>query len=438
MATTTTGTLDSSPSHHLFRVSLSKEIIKLANCPAIDSSLSTHCLLYYGAIRGSSKYLSLLSNVVGVDKIHLTSLTAVTLAAYAYKVQSSNLLQEARHQYGQALQLVTSAISGKEAIKDSTIISILLLSTFETLTNTNPKSLSHIEAHMRGLNTAINLRGYHLMEHRSVLQLFPQMYSCLFMNCLLCSIRIPEELINIRKCAATSLDTIDPSWKMSDIVMKLANFRADVKDGLLCGNRNIVNAALEIDSEISSLAENIPVQWRFKILSIKEKSKLVFGTHYHVYSDLGIAYIWNYIRASRLLLRTEIRDQLRSIPPLSLLPIDVYNYQQSTKVLQQMTLDICATIPQYFGHLSAEYGDLLLGERSTLQENAFSSKASSDAIPPSAYFLFWPLFNAGKMTDSDIQRDWIIDRCRYIGTKTGVQQAFILADTLERGVEIFF
>ena len=84
-------------------------------------------------------------------------------------------------------------------------------------------------------------------------------------------------------------------------MVRLANFRADVKERILGDHFSIVEAAKKIDFELALLGEGMPVNWQFKKVSLKEGSQLVFGTHYQVYSDFWVTHIWNNLRACCLL-----------------------------------------------------------------------------------------------------------------------------------------
>ncbi|KAE8449322.1 hypothetical protein EG329_008223 [Mollisiaceae sp. DMI_Dod_QoI] len=424
---------------------LSPEIIEPINRRAIDFFLSVHVFRECGIFRGNYEYLSVFINGVSVSQPLVTSLNAVALAAYAHSFKYPNLLQEARRQYGYALRLVNTAISSpEEIIKSSTLSSVLLLSTFDTLTGETKKSLVPCVSHMMGAMWILCLNGHALSKSRTCLQLFLHVCWSLFQTCITCSTRIPEEVINLRRYAASALNTNDPGWKLCDVAITVAKFRADVKEGILLDCDSNVKIALELDFELASLADSMPTQWRFDSVPIKEMSELVWGACYHVYPDQWVAHIWNSLRTYRLLLHKEIRSQLedkRAISPLLFSDMDALNYQYSTKTLDQMISQICATVPQYSGYLQVLAHTGTLAEIPNSSETILSSEASSvtNGIPTIAgvYFILWPLLNAGQTTDSDIQRNWIIERSRYIGKVIGIRQAFVFADVIERGEKIW-
>ena len=429
------------PNHRLAwtsHVNLPRHVSQPINDLAIDFFLSTHVFREYGYVRGHYEYLSGLGSEIRSNKTLLMTISAVALAAYAYKFWYPALLQQARRHYGHALQLINTALSVREEIiKDSTIISILLLGTFETVTSGNQKSFSHCEAHIRGAMATISIRGHHIVTSRRGQQLFLHMCWCLSVNCIVHSIQIPKELVSLRRYATSYLDANNPAWRLLDISFKLAKFRADVKTRVLSDYRSIVDVAFQIDRELFSLANDMPIQWRFQTVSVLEQSELVFGTKYHVYPDLWVASIWNAYRTCRLLLHQEIRTQLTYVLdtcPQSFTPMDMLNYQSSTDTLQQLALGIYATVPQFCGHISLPSGCLIQTEGIVSQDPLIGGIPTTAGV----YFLFWPLFSAGQTIDCEMQRKWIVDRSRYIGRTTGLQQAFALADLIENREELSF
>jgi hypothetical protein len=366
------------------------------------------------------------------------SLNAVALAAYAYAFQYASLLREARRYYGSALQLVNAALSSRQdAAKDTTIISIMLFNTFTALTTKTMQAFEDCDKHIAGVVAVIKLRGSRQLETRLGLQLFVHMCSITIQSCLYHSLRVPADLTKLRDEAEAYLDANDTAWKLSKIIVRLAGFRADVRDGVLCDLFSIVNGAMKLDSELLSLGESMPAQWKFETVSMKEKSELVFEDYLHVYPDLWVGYIWNNLRTCRLLLHEEISNQLKessALPPQSHLPMETISYQLSIEIMRRMISDICASIPQYSGHLPTILPSAPVS-REGLSWRGSLNLLVTDDIPSTAgvYFLLWPLLNAGSMTGSDVQREWIIQRSRFLGRMSGIQQAITLGDILESG-----
>lgn len=417
-------------------VTLSQEIIQPIHCRAIDYFLSSHVFRESGTPRGYYEYLLIFVNAGDNSQPLVASLSGVALAAYANAFRYPELLQQARRYYGHALKLLNAALSSpEETSKNSTLSSVLLLNTFNTLTGETNQSLVPCVSHMVAAMSILSLNGHSLVKSRTFLPLLLQVLWSMLQTYITRSARIPEELIALRQHAASALDTNDPGWKLSEIVLKVAKLRADIKEGILLDSASIVKAALDLDLEFSSFAENMPAQWRFAPIPAKEISELVFGTCYHVYPDQWVAFVWNCLRTSRLLLHTEIRSRLAdklALSHLSFSDLETLDYRASAKIMHQMVFEICATVPQYAGYLE------VLNSNETLAEKSRSSEQITNGIPviAGAYLVLWPLLNAGQCTESDLQRNWIVERCRYIGRMSGIQQAFVFADLIESGDKV--
>ncbi|PYH88977.1 hypothetical protein BO71DRAFT_413699 [Aspergillus ellipticus CBS 707.79] len=419
-----------------FRVKIPTEIVQPVKCRAIDFFLQTHTFHESGVIRGHYEYLPAFSHDIMTDKRIVTSLTAVALAAYAYKFRYADVLKEARRQYVYSLEHMKRTLeSPNKATEDGTLISVMLLNTFEGLTCESKAALSNREAHLKGAMTIIGLRGRELVQSRRGLQLFRQTSLCLTLSCLIQSLRIPAGLLNLHRCSAGYMDTNQAAWKVSDAMIKLASFRADIKERVLYDPGGIIKAAEAIDVELITLDDDMTREMPFRIVEV-QKSELVLETYYHVYPDLWAAAAWNHVRACRIVLHREIKKQLESVLEASRFSLaGTLQHQQSVMTLQHLTSEICATIPQYCDHLSILSNDLPYCEDAKLQENVNIQPDNASGIPTTAgiYQFFWPLLNAGQVTQSDQQRRWIINKCRFMGRMSGIQQAFVLAEILEDG-----
>jgi hypothetical protein len=389
---------------------------------AIDFFFATQVFREPESIRGYYEYLPGFMNKNTINERLSKSLRAVALAVYSFHFHYRDALPTARRYYGQAIKLINGALSSNtEAVEDSTVISILLLGTFENVTSESTRSLRSTKAHMLGVMAVFNVRGYQQFGSRYRLQMFQQMCICLYFACVMYSLYIPAELKRLRTFSARFLDTNDPSWKLSDSMERVAEFRANVQNSSYQDAGRIVEAALHIDGELTSLANDMPNSWLFQTISVGNKSNLVFDTSYHVYPDLWIASTWNNLRTCRLLLHQEILNQLKKFPLFTTSRYIPVNYVSAT-ISQQMIDEICASIPQFCEGLAIHPDH---AEALTIP--------LKNGIPKTAavYYLMWPIMNMKDSIDSDGQRKWIVNRLRCIGNSAGIRQAFAVAEFLE-------
>ena len=102
---------------------------------------------------GSSVSYAIDDNLAGCMK-------AVGLAALASAAHAPELIKEAKKQYLSAIQLTNKALGSPVRVKkDSTLLAILLLSIFETVTSSDQRSLSAWSNHIDGAAALIKYRG---------------------------------------------------------------------------------------------------------------------------------------------------------------------------------------------------------------------------------------------------------------------------------------
>jgi len=420
------GPLQQDAMHHSPSLSPPPHIIQPVTNRAIDLFLASHVPRDKVFIRGCFEYLPDFRASHSRNLGFSASLNAVALAAYGNTVQSTKILIQARSYLGVAIRRINKALmSPDEAIKDSTIISIMLLATFETITCRNQKSLQDCDMHTKGATAIIEMRGRQQLQSLLGMQLFVQMCGDISRGCLQRSVRVPSGVLAARSHAATLMGHLDTAWHLGDMIIEVAEFRANVKEGVFRTPGTVIKAAQDLDAQLYDLAISVPTEHSFKISQPHCNERLVWGGFYHVYPSFWAAYFWNNLRTCRILLHQEICRQAEMIT--------VQKQDQlvlSRNLVRQLGIDICATVPQYSGVLP-----LLVPHNS-------KAKPPPELLPGSSvhahavYSLFWPLLIVGQSTGSDDHRRWIVDRARDIGRSTGIHQAFALADVLEKQEKI--
>ncbi|KAL4949077.1 hypothetical protein BDW69DRAFT_198389 [Aspergillus filifer] len=395
------------------------------NDRAVEYFLITNTFRNDDKLRGFYEYLPLFSDTKSGKEVSL-SLTAAALAAYGNRFGYPEVLDRARHYYGRSLRSVNRALqSPEDAATDDTMISILLLNTFEGLTSEGPTSLAYSEGHMKGELMVLNLRGESVMKTRHGLQIFQHMSRCIITYCIIRPTRVPPDVIRLRRLAAKYMDTSDPAWKLEEMMIKLASFHTDVCEGVIADHKTIIDVALKLDEEICMLKASLSPMFEPK--PTKSDETMESQATSYMYSDLWAAYIWNYTRTCQLHLQNEVIIQLSQqcghSPSSSLENQNLV--AQSRMTMERLILDICASVGQYGGHLLADSRD------------QYATGHAPGPVPMVAgvYFLLLPLLIAGIMTPSDTQRDWIVQQCRLLAKLTGIQRMATVADAIANGDE---
>lgn len=130
---------------------------------------------------------------------------AVGLAGVAHARSSLSLLKSARQQYVKAIEATNAALrSPLQVKKDSVLISIMVLSIFETVTGANQKSLQDWAEHLMGAAALIKVRGIEQLNSANGRRMFIQLTASL----MIASMR--------RGCTVLNLLTIglhERKWK---------------------------------------------------------------------------------------------------------------------------------------------------------------------------------------------------------------------------------
>lgn len=419
------------------------------------------------------EYLSTLYNNTTMDHHLFSSIQAVALASFSVQFNSPDTLKEARRQYISALHATNAALrSTHEIQKDSTLLAVLLLSLFETITYTCT-SQSNGESwtdHIKGATMLIRLRGRQQFASLVSIQIFIQVTNNIIVSCVQREIPVPADIIALRAYATGFLNDSDPAWRLADISIRLASFRAAVHDGIF-NSETLIKSARQLDDDWVSWSNTLPPQWQYETFYTNIDHPLVYERYYHRYTDNRHTQIWNTFRMSRIFLNQVICDEvavrMSSSRASHLLPHYATVFQRSTQILLDMCSEICASVPQHMKSLlqspTRSESPPLPATRSSsvsstsseielrpLPSSTFPSVLSAlqcEDQPPrqcrrqvsvtldvaGSYFLLWPLVMAGALTISaGPRRLWISKSLRFIGTSMRIAPAMMAADSLER------
>jgi hypothetical protein len=186
----------------------------------------------------------------------------------------------------------------------------------------------------------------------------------------------------------------------------------------------LIESLCAIDLEYTELLGRCPIPFIYSTVTMDEASDEVFSDHYHVYSSIWTATIWNYYRCVRILVNELILDQISHVLqhpeefPSSWASVPFYQSQllASNSTLQQLSHDICASVPFFLGY--------------SVKPSDRASRPPPKAV--SGNLLLWPLYTAACTgIVSDMMRVWVAGRLRFISDVMGIRQAAPLAYTLE-------
>lgn len=212
------------------------------------------------------------------------------------------------------------------------------------------------------------------------------------------------------------------------LMAQVGDLCAGLRNNALIEPVNLIKKALKLDAELGAWAISVEPGRRYTTVNVPESAdegqlsssfRHVYGDYYHIYPDTICSTWWNDYRFVRLILLELIcwfSDHLARKDEAS-----GSEYRRtaanSSTIAQQMTADICASVPYHLGATA-----------DSPYENLNSNRTSA------VIRLIWPLFIAADTTGVTQQTiDWIANTLFRIGHGVGIRQALVMSELLRQG-----
>ncbi|CAD6572298.1 MAG: hypothetical protein ASARMPRED_005228 [Alectoria sarmentosa] len=343
---------------------------------------------------------------------------AIGLAGLSNMKHAPELMVAAGQNYARVLRAITASIQdSKEASTDQTLIAVILLGLFETITCSNPESMRSWANHVSGATAIARLRGVDQLRTKIGRNIFASLRVQILVDCLQRRLIIPPDFIEWTEIAAEteSKETL-PEQQLFPIIGRLCALRATA-ERYRNNEIGVVTLANIIDSDLEDWKNNLPPAFSHSIIQSAD-TEHVFSDTYHVYRSTWNVAVWNVYRCARILTQQIITAWLsrNSMPNPALHESQQY---RSVILLANLAYDICASVPFILG-----------ASRSSIYSSRLPRAASGTV-------LLWPLYLVATM-DQQLggMRAWIITRLELIGRMMGIKQAESLANVLRTKREI--
>ena len=405
------------------------------------------------------------------------SMTAVGLVGLGNMTRSSEIMEAARKSYGTALRLTNLALrSPNEATKDTTMLSVLILSLFEMLAGSNPKTMKAWQGHVNGAIALANVRGDNQFQTPGGAKMFLTLCQKVIISCIQMEAPMPEPLIKMRDKLGAALGITDAAWQLALPTYKVLQTRYDLKHGELTDPAATLDRLCEIDDEFEGLLALLSKPWQYRVVAVTKPHRSIFRGLCHLYSDTSYASSWNGIRNCRLLVLetiiSEFQKAFSGIEPELIPQRHLEQFWRARHKLERICEAILASVPQLIGLLNPldRHEDSLtpivtpissvIIRRTPSPPTSPSSQSSSssggekerldtgptlcfpvqceDLEEQSKRFMLlasvtssiaWPLYLVGMSTAcSEEMRAYIVERLRDAAAQTGQMQAEIIAE----------
>jgi hypothetical protein len=349
-----------------------------------------------------------------------SSMKAVGLAGYAHSVHAPSLMVFARYQYVLALRSTNEALKSSVLVKkDSTLISILILNTYEAVTGTDRKSLKAWADHIFGAASLLRLRGREQLYTTEGRQLFFQTVAMLMVSSIQLDISLPDYIMEWTQEVKAILPVPSRALICQEAMMEFTSIHTRIIHGMLSDPDAILSRCLAVDLILSDAFASPSPSWSYTTIITDADPDIVYDGRYHIYNDHWVSQVWNNMRSVRCLLHDEIR---RTLQPLPASPTRTAQLLESTTIMRAMHADILASVPQHLGYRGAPW-----------------TPPCDVAGTCGPLFLIWPLWHAGVMSvATEGSRQYAARNLLLIGREMGIRQAAVLATTVLDGSDVTF
>lgn len=288
----------------------------------------------------------------------MASMTAVGLAGLAQLTHSDECVASARKSYGTALRLTNTALRDPaEAVKDTTMLSVLILGVFEMMAGPSVKTMQAWDKHISGAVVLAKLRGPGQLRTAVGIRMFNLLVQSVMIACIQKHAAVPPELIAFQGELFSAAGTDDPSRGFSRValtrpVFRMLQLRHDMHGGLVHGLDQTLDRLQAIITECAHTVASFPPGSVYRVLRVLRPHPAVFRGRCHVYRNSAIASIWNLLRFSYLLVLESVLTAIQrrwpdageSGEPVPLAYLACY--LKTCEQLEQVADDIVASVPQ--------------------------------------------------------------------------------------------
>ncbi|KAK3296239.1 uncharacterized protein B0H64DRAFT_417727 [Chaetomium fimeti] len=201
----------------------------------------------------------------------LASMTAVGLMGLASTAQSPDLMDAARKSYGTALRLTNHALQDPaEAVKDSTMLSVLILGVFEMMAENTSRTMT-VEAFQEHVNGAVALarmRGPAQFRTRAGRRMFSMLCQRVVVSCVQRNVPIPDFLVELWHEMSRMAEAGNPDQPLVPLMWQALQLRSDIKSGFLSDPEIIVDRLIALDQDIEKQAAQLPPSWKYRIFQL--------------------------------------------------------------------------------------------------------------------------------------------------------------------------
>ena len=254
-------------------------------------------------------------------------------------------------------------------------------------------------------------------------------------------------------------DPTDRGWRFFTIQIRHADLYAKLRPGNHIHSDDdapaILQEAMAIEDDLIKLMADLPRDWQYEVVEASGPS--VFAGYCHIFPTFLWAQIHNATMSIRIILNdimVKAMQAMQHLPAAEPPTGAKERLQSAVQTITRLQLHIFATVPQHLGTSPGQSSrasfpnvETPLSKR-VLDDCIWRHFTAKDCSPwrtrrrrspdlpfvrmSGGYLIQWSIFSAGLAgRPGSKSRMFAIQTLRYIGQRLGLQQALVLANTLE-------
>jgi hypothetical protein len=369
------------------------------------------------------------------------SIDAASLAYLSHETHSETALAIARKKYLSALRTTNKALQSPHlAAEEPTLLAALVLDLFEKITNADSNHNGAWKSHVNGALALVRLRGLDQFKKPSALKVLVRLSTNFVITSVASCDPVPDELVTLRAYVAKKLDSVDPKWQLTDLMIHYANLRSNMSRNIISAE-DYVKASLKLEAQLQALSDGMPPSWCYQTTILDYDTARVYEHRVDTFLDRHITQTWNVIRLVRILLNQSTLQHCPRSDGNSLTESSLSWIERRRDTIAQLARDICASVPQYVDcHRTGRARFWVQGVTVVPEQDCKVSGGICQFFSASrllnCYSLIFPLYIVGSSTSSTSNmKTWAIRQLRYMGEHYGIRKAELVARILEEGTE---
>ncbi|KAG9691787.1 hypothetical protein KCU95_g4662, partial [Aureobasidium melanogenum] len=361
------------------------------------------------------------------NKHLVAGIKAFGIANLSKHYSDKRLLISAQHQYATALNLTNLALRDPVQVKrDETLLAILILTNYETLTGGVTRTLDAWEQHVNGASSLLNLRGLDGVQGTAGRVITLHVITSINVICLLRCLSTPPFIHLLQaKIFEYLYEPGNPAVRYQRISLECADFRHAVTHCQITSPDEIISRAAELDAKLIEAFTNVPKSWEGEFIRhFAPRTSVEAGLpSFEIrYADQATNYIWASVRSSRIMVNEVVFQSISNDTDVHQLVRD-----RSKAIMRQCQTEILAGMAQY----TSGDEEMLPWSGFKRPVRYFVPEAVSSDLPImralSGYGVLWPLFVAGTCSTSTREtKAHVAEIYGYFGDQLKIEQALLL------------